>query len=62
MNKLKYFIILLILFSSAYVFIFFTDKKNQHFINIEQGQNIESIVELILYDDNYINKKIYLFF
>tara|TARA_Y100000590_G_scaffold469454_1_gene657102 strand:+ start:264 stop:1190 length:927 start_codon:yes stop_codon:yes gene_type:complete len=62
LNKLKYFIILLILFLSVYIFIFFTDKKNQHFINIEKGQNIESIVELILYDDNYFNKKIYLIF
>ena len=65
LNKILIFFICIIFFLSAYIFSYLNIKKNyekENLINISKGESINIIVNLILTDENYINKKIYSYY
>ena len=63
LNKKIIFIIFLLLLFILYLFFFLSYKKfhkNNYLIEIHQGSSINNIVNIILAEENIINKKIYL--
>jgi len=62
LNKILIFFICIILFLSAYIYSYLNIKKfyeKEYLINITQGAGINKIVDLILTNENFLNKKIY---
>ena len=65
MNKIFFFTILLILFVSFYFFYFLkvkTINNSDFIINISKGDNIYKISEIIIEEESFVNRKIYLFY
>ncbi len=65
LNKIFVFFISAIFILLAYIFLYLNSKtiyKEEILINIAKGTNLNKIVDLILIDENYLNKKIYFFY
>ena len=65
MNKFFVFIICFFLILSTYILFFFNFKKIyeiDNLINIPKGSSINNIVDLILSEDHYLNKELYLIY
>ncbi len=62
LNKILIFLVCIFLILFSYIFLFLNYKKNfenEYIITIPRGAGIHKIVDLILTETNYLNKKIY---
>jgi len=62
LNRIAFFLVCIFFILSSYIFLFLNYKRifeNENTIIIPKGAGIHKIVDIILVDKNYLNKKIY---